>query len=69
MMTTGQWAIVGMVIIYVAVCFGKIAGKHGRNPILYGILSVISPVNLVLLGYWAFSRADLQGSPTPGKQV
>jgi hypothetical protein len=51
------WGIVIMVVImlYIAVCFGKIAAKHGKNPIIYGILSVISPINLIILGYWAFS--------------
>lgn len=44
-----------IIFIYVAVCFGKIAAKHGKNPILYGILSIISPINLIILGYWAFS--------------
>jgi hypothetical protein len=54
------WGIVGLVFVlaYVAICFGKIAGKHGRNPVLYGILSIISPVNLIVLGVWAFSRAE-----------
>lgn len=48
--------LIGLVIlIYIAVCFGKIAAKHGKNPILYGILSIISPINLIILGYWAFS--------------
>jgi hypothetical protein len=52
------WWLVGLAVVlaYIAVCFGRIAGKHGRNPILYGILSIISPVNLILLGVWAFSR-------------
>ncbi|MEW5817986.1 MAG: hypothetical protein AB1798_21660 [Spirochaetota bacterium] len=44
-----------LIIVYIAVCFGKIAAKHGKNPVLYGVLSVISPINLVILGYWAFS--------------
>jgi hypothetical protein len=44
-----------IVCIYIAVCFGKIAGKYGKNPILFGILSIISPINLIILGYWAFS--------------
>jgi hypothetical protein len=44
-----------VIIVYIGVCFGKIAAKYGKNPILYGILSVISPINLVILGYWAFS--------------
>jgi membrane protein DedA with SNARE-associated domain len=52
--------IVAAVVLYVAVCFGKIAAKHGKNPILYGILSIISPVNLIILGYWAFSDFEAQ---------
>ena len=51
-----QWILFACLGVYVAVCFGKIAAKHGRNPILYGILSVISPVNLIILGFWAFSK-------------
>jgi hypothetical protein len=57
-MNTIGYGIVIFLIIYVAVCFGKIAAKHGKNPILYGILSMISPVNLIVLGYWAFSEAE-----------
>ena len=45
-----------VVIIYIAVCFGKIAKRYGKNPILFGILSVISPINLIILGIWAFSK-------------
>ena len=44
-----------LLIIYIAVCCGKIASKYGKNPILYGVLSVISPINLIILGYLAFS--------------
>ncbi|MHB9024903.1 MAG: hypothetical protein ACYC7E_12130 [Armatimonadota bacterium] len=51
--------ILGVVIaLYLAVCFGIIAGKHGKNPWLYGILSIISPINLIILGIWAFSRYE-----------
>jgi hypothetical protein len=57
-MTIVEWAAIGCLIVYVAVCFGKIAGKRGNNPILYGLLSVISPVNLIILGIWAFSKCD-----------
>lgn len=57
--------MLGCLVIYIAVCFGKIAGKHGRNPILYGILSVISPINLIILGIWAFSR----NSPKPNNPL
>jgi L-lactate permease len=56
--------IVAVVIIYVAVCFGKIAAKHGKNPILYGILSVISPINLIILGLWAFSKSKSSSDTT-----
>jgi hypothetical protein len=57
-MNTIGYVIVMLLVFYVAVCFGKIAAKHGKNPILYGLLSIISPVNLIILGYWAFSDAD-----------
>jgi membrane protein DedA with SNARE-associated domain len=57
-MNTIGYVIVILLVVYVAVCFGKIAAKHGKNPILYGLLSIISPVNLIILGYWAFSDAD-----------
>ena len=52
-----RFFIIAVIILYIAVCFGKIAAKYGKNPILFGILSVISPVNLIILGYWAFSKA------------
>jgi hypothetical protein len=54
-MNTLGWVVLAIVLVYIAVCFGIIAAKHGKNPILYGILSIVSPVNLILLGYWAFS--------------
>jgi apolipoprotein N-acyltransferase len=59
-MNTLGWIVVTILLIYIAVCFGKIAGKHGKNPILYGVLSIISPVNLFILGYWAFSDFESQ---------
>ncbi len=49
-----------LIFAYTAICFGKIAGKHGKNPVLYGILSLISPVNLIILGYWAFSDFEAE---------
>jgi len=55
------WIITAVILAYIAVCFGKIAAKHGKNPILFGILSIISPVNLIILGYWAFS--DFENPP------
>jgi len=50
-----HYLIIFILIIYVAICFGKIASKNGRNPILWGIISVITPVNIIILGYWAFT--------------
>ena len=50
-----HFILVAALVVYIAVCCGKIAAKHGKNPWLYGILSVISPINLIILGYWAFS--------------
>ncbi len=47
-----------IVIVYIAICFGRIASRHGKNPILYGILSVIPVINLILLGLWAFSGSS-----------
>ena len=52
--------VIACIILYVAVCFGKIAAKHGKNPVLYGLLSVVSPINLILLGCWAFSKSGTQ---------
>jgi hypothetical protein len=54
-MATLGWIVVVIMVVYIAVCFGKVAAKHGKNPILYGVLSIITPVNLIILGYWAFS--------------
>jgi len=45
-----------IISVYIAVCFGKIAAKHGKNPLLFGVLSIIAPINLIILGYWAFSN-------------
>lgn len=46
--------LLAVLIVYVAVCFGRIAGRNGKNPVLWGALSVISPINLIILGIWAF---------------
>lgn len=50
-----MWILVALLLAYVAVCFGKIAAKHGKNPVLYGLLSIVSPLNLIILGYLAFT--------------
>jgi len=47
--------ILSIILVYIAVCFGKIAAKYGKNSLLFGILSIITPINLIILGYWAFS--------------
>jgi hypothetical protein len=61
-MSSSLWTLITVLVVYVAVCFGRIAARHGRNPWLYGVLSVVSPVNLVILGVWAFSG---DGERTP----
>ena len=61
-MEIAGWTLVGLIAAYVAVCGGRIAAKYGRNPIMYGVLSVVSPVNLVLLGYLAFSDIERRES-------
>ena len=33
------WVLTAILMAHVAVCFGKIAAKHGRNPVLYGVFS------------------------------
>jgi len=50
-----KFLFITALLAYIGVSFGKIAQKHGKNPVLYGILSLVSPVNLIILGYWAFS--------------
>ncbi|MFQ6093255.1 MAG: hypothetical protein ACE5OR_11385 [bacterium] len=60
-MNTLGYIIIAFLMAYVAVCFGKIAAKHRKNPILYGVLSVISPINLIILGVWAFSAPEEKG--------
>jgi len=52
------WQVVVLisVIAYVGVCFGLLAKRHGRNPFVWGTLSVLSPINLMILGYWAVMR-------------
>jgi len=59
-METFGWIIATILLLYIAICFGKIAAKHGKNPVLYGILSIIGPINLIILGHWAFSDSETQ---------
>ena len=45
-----------LVFIYVPICIGKIASKLGRNGVLFGLLSVLPIVNLIILGILAFTE-------------
>lgn len=45
-------------IVYVGLCAGLIAAKHGKNPVLYGLMAVITPLNLIVLGIWAFGKFE-----------
>jgi len=47
--------ILPIILVYVTVRFGEIVAKHGKNPFLFGILPISTPMNLIILGYWAFS--------------
>jgi len=58
-MNIAGYIFLAIMLAYIAVCFARIAARHGKNPILYGLLSVVSPVNLVILGCWAFSKTKL----------
>jgi len=60
-MVPWEFALTAGLVIYIAVCFGKIAARYGKNPILYSFLSIISPINLIILGIWAFSNPDKRG--------
>jgi hypothetical protein len=50
--------LIAAVIVYVGLCAGLIAHKHDKNPLLYGLLAVISPLNMILLGIWAFGKFE-----------
>ena len=68
-MATYGFLIGVIVIVYIAVCFGRIASKHGKNPFLYGISSVISPINLIILGSWAFSDSSKENCSTSQRDI
>jgi hypothetical protein len=57
-MSTWELGLTAVLLLYIAVCFGKIAARNGKNPFLYGLLSIISPINLIILGIWAFSDPE-----------
>jgi EamA domain-containing membrane protein RarD len=57
-MVSWEFAVTAGLVTYIAVCFGKIAARYGKNPILFGILSIVSPINLIILGIWAFSNSN-----------
>jgi len=52
--------IVAFYVVYVGICARLIAQKHGKNPLLYGFLAIISPLNLIVLGIWAFGKFERQ---------
>ncbi len=54
--------VIGGFIIYLGLCAGLIAQKHGKNPVLYGLGAVISPINLIILGVWAFGKFERKDS-------
>jgi hypothetical protein len=64
-----HYTVLIILILYVAICFGRIASKNGRNGILWGILSIISPINLIILGYWAFSGKKQKRKAIPKKKA
>lgn len=49
--------------IFLMVCFGKIAGRLGRNPYLFGILSGIIFINIIPFAMLAF------GSKSPPPKI
>lgn len=64
-----QLAIVFSIIVYFAVCFGLIARRNGRNPFIWGVLSVLTPINAIILGYWAVTgRLPFGGKAQGAKQ-
>ncbi|HWI40816.1 MAG TPA: hypothetical protein VNX25_04955 [Verrucomicrobiae bacterium] len=38
-----RFFMAALLVLYIGVCFGLIARRHGKNPWVYGILSVVSP--------------------------
>jgi threonine/homoserine/homoserine lactone efflux protein len=58
--TINPYLMAGLVV-YIGLCAGMIAAKHGKNPLLYGLIAVISPLNLILLGIWAFGKFEREG--------
>jgi hypothetical protein len=64
-----HYAVLGVLVLYIALCFGRIASKNGKNPILWGILSIITPINLIILGYWAFFGKKQKRKAIPKKKA
>lgn len=57
--------LVLLVMVYPAVCIARIANKLGRNGLSYGLLSVVPPMPLVLLGVLAFGGGPPDGIRPP----
>ncbi len=64
-----HYGVLIVLILYIAICFGRIASKNGRSPILWSILSIITPINLIILGYWAFSGKKQKRKAIPKKKA
>ena len=45
-------------LVGLAVCFGKIASRLGRNPVLFGILFFVPIANLIAMGILAFGESE-----------
>ncbi len=49
-----------LLLIYIGVCGALIAKKTGRSPVLYFLLSIFAPLNLIVLGYLAFTKCKIE---------
>ena len=47
--------LIAIVLVAYAICFGKIAARLGRNPIVYGVLILVPGANLLAMAWLAFS--------------
>lgn len=51
----GGLLVLLVVFVYPALCLSRIAGRMGRSPLRYGLISLIPLGSLVALGVLAFS--------------
>lgn len=57
---TSPW-LLAVLTVYLGLCAGMIAQKHGKNPLLYGLLAV-TPLVFIVVGIWAFSKFESEQS-------